>query len=106
IFTGNRGTMHVGADDWPLFDVKEMGTSIAFTLVIPGTPYVTLHYSGTRSGDELELASLDEGQGVSKLMARRAGSTPQSQRSTTAPPPAPAPARQSEPPVALLNPPP
>lgn len=102
-FTGNRGTMNVGADDWPLFDVKEMGANIAFTLVIPGTPYVTIHYRGTLTGDGLELASLDEGQGVFKLTARRAGSAPQI--ATIAPPPIPAAPRPSEPPVALLNPP-
>ena len=106
IFTGNRGTMHVGADDWPLFDVKEMGANIAFTLVIPGTPYVTIHYSGTRSGDGLELASLDEGQGIFKLTARRASSTETPQVATVEPRPAPAPMRQSEPPLASLNSPP
>src|SRR5258706_3569767 len=104
IFAGNRGTMHIGADDWPLFDVKEAGANIAFALVIPGTPYVIIHYNGTLTGDGLELASLDEGQGVFKLTARRADSTQAPQVAPMTPRPAPAPARQSEPPVALLNP--
>ena len=103
IFTGNRGTMHIGADDWPLFDVSETGASVAFTLVIPGAPYVTIHYSGMLTGDGLELASLDEGQGVFRLTARRAGSLQAPQAPPL--PPRLAPARQSEPPVALLNPP-
>ncbi len=98
--------MHIGADDWPLFDVKEAGANIAFALVIPGTPYVIIHYNGTLTGDGLELASLDEGQGVFKLTARRADSTQAPQVAPMTPRPAPAPARQSEPPVALLNPPP
>src|SRR5204862_7187215 len=106
-FTGNRGTMHIGADDWPLFDVTEAGTKVAFTLVIPGTPYVTVHYSGNLAGDGLELTSLNEGQGVFKLTARRAGSGQVApQLAPTPERPAPAPFRQSEPPVALLNPPP
>src|SRR5258706_5345168 len=104
IFAGNRGTMHICADDWPLFDVKEAGANIAFALVIPGTPYVIIHYNGTLTGDGLELASLDEGQGVFKLTARRADSTQAPQVAPMTPRPAPAPARQSEPPVALLNP--
>src|SRR5258706_9501848 len=99
--------MRVGADEWPLFDVKELGTSIAFTLVIPGAPYVTIHYSGTLTGDGLELASLDEGQGIFKLTARRrADSMPAPQAPTLAPSPVPGAPGRSEPPVALLNPPP
>ena len=102
VFSGDRGTMHVGADDWPLFDVAETGANVAFTLVIPGTPYVTIRYSGTLDGDELQLASRDDNQGVFRLNARRAG--------TGNPPPIaatrPAPAQQTEPPrVASLNPP-
>ncbi|MEA2825215.1 MAG: alpha-galactosidase [Alphaproteobacteria bacterium] len=106
VFTGNRGTMHVGADDWPLFDVKETGTSIAFTLVIPGAPYVTIHYSGVLTGDGLELASLDEGQGIFTLTARRAGSMEAPLASTLAPSLVPALPGRNEPPVALLTPPP
>jgi len=107
IFTGNRGAMRVGADEWPLFDVKELGTSIGFTLVIPGAPYVTIHYSGTLTGDGLELASLDEGQGIFKLTARRRADSMQApQAPTLAPSPVPGAPGRSEPPVALLNPPP
>ncbi len=56
VFTGNRGTMHVGADDWPLFDVRDSGGDVAFSLVIPGTPYRTVRYAGTVAGDTLQLA--------------------------------------------------
>jgi len=59
------------------------------------------------AGDGLELTSLDEGQGVFKLTARRAGSgLAAPQLAPITPRQAPAPLRQSEPPVALLNPPP
>ena len=42
IFTQGRGAltgiMRVGAEEMPLFDVKENGTNLSFTLVIPGRP--------------------------------------------------------------------
>jgi alpha-galactosidase len=99
LFTGNHGVMQIGADSWPLFEVKESGPDIAFTLVIPGTPYVSIHYSGTLMGDELQLASVDPDQGAFRIQARRAG--------TQAPPPivASLPAPQRAPDSALLNPP-
>ena len=75
VFTGNRGTMHVGADDWPLFDVRDAGADVAFTLVIPGTPYITVRYAGTVAGDMLQLAGLDADRGAFHLTARRAGAT-------------------------------
>jgi len=87
VFAGNGGTMHVGADDWPLFNVRDTGPTVEFTLVIPGTPYVTIHYGGTIAGDELQLTSLDEGQSAFHLTAHRAA------------------AAGSEPRVAVLNPP-
>ena len=108
VFTGNRGVMHVGADDWPLFDVRDTGADVAFTLVIPGTPYITIHYAGTVAGNELQLAGLDEGQGVFHLTARRASAASAPAIATVLPPlPAPTPpAAQTEPRLALLNPPP
>jgi len=72
IFTGNRGVMRVGADDWPLFEVKRAGGKVAFTLIIPGTPYVSIHYAGMLDGDDLKLASLDPDQPPLKLDAHRA----------------------------------
>src|SRR5258705_2155250 len=51
------GIMRVGAEEMPLFDVKENGTTISFTLVIPGAPYVSVHYTGARAGDEIRLLS-------------------------------------------------
>jgi alpha-galactosidase len=80
--------MHVGADEWTLFDVRDTGPTVEFTLVIPGSPYTTIHYGGTIAGDELQLASLDEGQGAFHLTAHRGV------------------AQASEPRVAVLNPPP
>ena len=99
VFTGNRGAMHVGADDWALFDVKEGGGTASFTLVIPGAPYVAVHYSGTISGNELSLASIDPDQTAFRLTARRPGAG-------AAPAPAPRPTAAAPPAVALLNPPP
>ena len=53
------GIMRVGAEEMPLFDVNENGTNVTFTLVIPGTPYVLVHYIGARAGDEILLVSSD-----------------------------------------------
>jgi len=77
VFAGDKGAMRVGADEWPLFDVKQAGGDVTFTLVIPGTPYITIHYFGTLADDAMQLASLDEGQGAFMLNARRAGTTAQ-----------------------------
>src|SRR5437870_686933 len=44
------GTMREASNELPLFDVRETGATISFTVVIPGTPYVSIHYSGARSG--------------------------------------------------------
>jgi len=71
-FTGSRGVMHVGADDWPLFEVRDAGAEVSFTLIIPGQPYVTIHYAGRLESGMLQLASVDEGQGVFRLEANRA----------------------------------
>ena len=92
VFTGNRGVMHVGADDWPLFDVRDSGADVSFSLVIPGTPYTTVRYGGTIAGDVLQLAGLDGNQGVFHLTAHRATASP-------------TPAEAAAPRVALLNPP-
>jgi len=102
-FDGARGTMRVGADEWPLYDVKEAGQDITFTLVIPGTPYITIHYSGTLAGNALKLASLDEGQAKFTLDAQRAGTTAEVAAATKASlPPAPPPAVQPVPVVPQL----
>src|SRR2546423_1782210 len=65
------GMMRVGAEEMSLFDVKESGTTLSFTLVIPGTPYVSVHYAGTRVGDEIRLVSPEEGHGVFTMTAHR-----------------------------------
>src|SRR4051812_13847498 len=49
------GTMRAGSDELQLFDVRETGTTLSFTVVIPGTPYVSIRYSGARTGDEIRL---------------------------------------------------
>ena len=77
--------MRVGTDDWPVFEVKRADDNVSFTLVIPGTPYISIHYAGMLEGNALQLASTDEGQGTFKLTARRDGE---------APPAKPAPAAQ------------
>jgi alpha-galactosidase len=100
VFTGNRGVMHAGAVDWPVFDVRETATDAAFTVVIPGTPYVTVRYAGSFADDMLELSGQDADQSVFHLTARRSPAA-------AVPQPMPAPTAQpSEPRVALLNPPP
>ena len=89
VFAGPRGTLRVGADEWPLYDIKTAGTQVSFTLVIPGTPYITLNYRGVLTGNDLKLASLDEGQGVFTLEGERQGAGK--------PPAAPAQTQQSAP---------
>ncbi len=105
--------MRVGADEWPLFDVRDAGSDVAFTLVIPGAPYVTIHYGGTIDGDALQLTSLDEGQGAFRMTAHRAAFPAQPRVATVNPTPTlPArapqalPAAPPPPAVALLTPPP
>jgi hypothetical protein len=102
-FDGAKGTMRVGTDEWPLYDIKQAGDDVTFTLVIPGTPYITIHYSGTIAGDALKLASLDEGQGAFTLDARRAGTTAEVAASTKAAlEQAPPPVVQAAPPAPKL----
>src|SRR5437868_14616142 len=81
------GTMRVGAEEMPLFDVKESGTNLSFTLVMPGTPYVSVHYAGTLVGDEIRLVSPEEGHGVFTMTAHRDAPT-QTASLSAAPPPA------------------
>src|SRR5258706_7519687 len=85
-FTEAHGSTRVGTEEWPLFDVQGSGDELSFSLVIPGTPYITIHYRGTVAADEMKLASLDEGQGVFTLSGHRA-STPVPVAVKSAPPP-------------------
>ena len=95
--------MRIGADDLPLFDLVQSGHDIGFTVIVPGTPYVSVRYAGTVEGDMMQLSSLDDGRGVSRFNARRsdmsaapaAGST--AQLTSLAPPSA---ARAAPPPAA------
>ena len=38
------GVFRAGADDTPLFEVRETPVNVTFTLVLAGTPYRVLHY--------------------------------------------------------------
>jgi alpha-galactosidase len=93
-FDGSSGSMRVGEDDWPLFDVKQTGSDVGFTLVIPGTPYITIHYRGMLMGDAFTVASIDEGQMGFTIDARREGSDarPPAPRVASLNPPLPRPA--------------
>jgi hypothetical protein len=95
VFTRNgttlSGVMRGATGDMPLFEVKEAGSTVSFTLIIPGTPYVSVRYSGAMTGDELKLASGDDGHGVYTLTAHRSGGTPT--RAATAAPTDETPAR-------------
>jgi alpha-galactosidase len=104
VFKGARGVMHAGTADWPLFDVHDADGDVTFALVIPGTPYLTVHYAGTLASDMLQLQGLDADKGIFHLAARRAPDA-----AITAFPAAtamPASSAESPPRVALLNPPP
>jgi alpha-galactosidase len=107
-FAVNTGTMHVGNDDWPVFDVKQTGANITFTLIIPGTPYITIHYKGTLSGDTFMATSIDEGQGGFTIEANRENAPPEPQIASAAlplrraPVETPRPAPAAPPPVAIV----
>ena len=51
--------------------MTQVGADLAFTVVVPGTPYMSIRYSGVVADGMMQLASLDEGRGVSTLQARR-----------------------------------
>jgi alpha-galactosidase len=71
-FDGDRATMRVGMEDLPLFDVTQVGHDLGFSVVVPGTPYTNVRYSGLVAEGMMQLSSLDEGRGVYTLQARRA----------------------------------
>jgi alpha-galactosidase len=90
--------------EFPLFDVKQTGPEVSFSVVIPGTPYETVLYRGMVESDRLELAGLGEKQGVYGLTATRQDLSPPPlpRAASEAPAAEPAPAPQ----VALAPPPP
>ena len=90
--------MRIGIEDLPLFDVTQVGHDVGFTVVLPGTPYMSVRYSGVLAEDMMQLSSLDEGRGVYTLQARRGNasarlpaSPPNAQSASLAPAPAPQP---------------
>ena len=97
--------MRVGTEDLPLFDVMQIGNDIGFSVVVPGTPYTNVRYSGVVAEGMMQLSSLDEGRGIYTLQARRAeeGALPAAgpasvqPASLSAPPPS-VPAVQARPP--------
>jgi alpha-galactosidase len=104
-FDADNGRLHVGQEDLPVYEVNQSGSEISFTVVVPGTPYVSVHFSGFISESTMQLSSLDGGRGVSTLSARRAneGALPAAglavpQQASISPPPAVVPApRRPEP---------
>ncbi len=70
-FEGDKASLRVGAEDLPLYEVTQVGADLAFTVIVPGAPYMTVRYSGVVADGMMQLASLDEGRGVSTLQARR-----------------------------------
>jgi alpha-galactosidase len=97
------GSMRRGTDEIPLFDVKETGTDVSFTAVIPGTPYVSVHYIGVHMGDEIRFVGSGDNQAAYALTARRMVATAEPNDTALA---APAPMAQPAPRVASLAPPP
>ena len=41
------GVLRTAGQEFPLFDVKQTGAELSFSIVIPGTPYETVLYRGT-----------------------------------------------------------
>lgn len=70
-FEGDKASMRIGAEELQLFEVTQVGADFAFTVVVPGTPYESVRFSGVLADNMMQLASLDEGRGVSMLEARR-----------------------------------
>jgi hypothetical protein len=71
-FQGDVATMRLGGDELPLFDVSQSGQAVAFTVVVPGTPYRSIRYSGVLADDRMLLSSVDDPRGIYTLRARRA----------------------------------
>ncbi len=70
------GSLRSEGQEFPLFDVRQMGSEVTFSLVVPGTPYETVIYRGTVEADRMELAGLGEKQGAYNLTAMRQGGAP------------------------------
>jgi alpha-galactosidase len=70
-FDGDKAALRIGAEDLPLYEVTQVGADLAFTVIVPGTPYASVRYSGVFADGMMQLVSLDEGRGVSTLQARR-----------------------------------
>jgi alpha-galactosidase len=74
-FDADKASIRIGSDDLPLFDIIQSGQSISFTVIVPGTPYSSVRYSGVILDNRMLLNSTDQGGGVSTLSARRGDSS-------------------------------
>jgi alpha-galactosidase len=63
------GTLHHGAESFPLFEVRQTGSTLSFMLVIAGTPYITLLYEGQLTAGRMELFSTGENARTYKIVA-------------------------------------
>lgn len=63
------GTLHNGAESFPLFEIRQTGSTLSFMLVIAGTPYVTLLYEGQLTAGRMELSSTGENGKTYKIVA-------------------------------------
>ena len=70
-FAGDKASLRIGMEELPLYEVTQVGADLPFTVIIPGTPYVSVRYSGVFADDMMQLTSLDEGRGVSTFQGRR-----------------------------------
>jgi alpha-galactosidase len=99
------GILRTGGQEFPLFDVKQAGSDVSFTQVIPGTPYETINYSGTLNENQLTVAGLGETRGAYGLTAMRQGPTGEASVAPASSAPQEPPETVSEPQVALVTPP-
>jgi alpha-galactosidase len=98
-FDAAKASIRIGSDDLPLYDVMQSGQSISFTVIVPGTPYSSVRYSGVLLDNRMLLNSTDQGGGVSTLSARRGDSSavPTAPVHASLAPPSPPMARPSTP---------
>jgi len=97
-FDGDKASLRVGSEDLPLYEVTQVGADLAFTVIVPGTPYMSVRYSGVVADGMMQLTSLDAGRGVSTLQARRIDESAMPAAGPAAPP------MQASPPTPIARP--